>query len=60
MSTIDNVHYHLGLQMAVSSNGIAMATAVNAQALKPVAEPGCFHRVGQGGASNQPGVAHKS
>ncbi len=25
-----------------------------------VAEPGCFHRGGQGGASNQPGVAHKS
>ncbi len=25
-----------------------------------VAEPGCFHRGGQGGASNQSGVAHKS
>ncbi len=25
-----------------------------------VAEPGCFHRGGQGGASNQPGVAQKS
>ncbi len=25
-----------------------------------VAEPGCFHRDGQGGASNQPGVTHKS
>ncbi len=26
----------------------------------PVAEPGCVHRGGQGGASNQPGVAQKS
>ncbi len=25
-----------------------------------VVEPGCFHRGGQGGVSNQPGVAHKS
>ncbi len=25
-----------------------------------VAETGCFHRGGQGGASNQPGVAKKS
>ncbi len=25
-----------------------------------VAEPGCFHRGGQGGASHQPGVAQKS
>ncbi len=25
-----------------------------------VAEPGCFDRGGQGGASNQPGVAQKS
>ncbi len=25
-----------------------------------VAEPGCFHRGGQRGASNQPGVAQKS
>ncbi len=25
-----------------------------------VAEPGCVHRGGQGGVSNQPGVAQKS
>ncbi len=29
-------------------------------AVVAVAEPGCVHRGGQGGASNQPGVAQKS
>ncbi len=36
-----------------------MQTTLSLAGAHPVVEPGCFHRGGQGGASNQSGVAQK-
>ncbi len=39
---------------------MTLCPLVEVKILVAVAEPGCVHRGGQGGASNQPGVAQKS